>query len=224
MSTFGFRTRISEPWVSPHRRKCCRPLSVWVALGGVATALAFPLAPIPGVAPVALWFLAWVGLVPFLARLLTCDSLVQAAKTGLVFGIGWFLVAAVWVFRVFDVLGWVLIWLPVAWVILFALAARLTHRAGFPPALAWPLLWIAVEFARSEWSPIRLDWFSSFLDPLRFSWLLLGHSRLAVPVLRRRRICGAAMACLWPRSWPTCSWPWPGSPGGADAPNRAGWP
>ena len=52
------------------------------------------------------------------------------------------------------------------------------------------MLWIAVEFARSEWSPIRLDWFSSFLDPLRFSWLLLGHSRLAVPVL-------AQTADLW---------------------------
>jgi apolipoprotein N-acyltransferase len=166
------------------------PALGWVAVGGVVTALAFPLAPIPGVAPLALWPLAWVGLVPFLARLLTSRSTRTAAGAGLVFGTAWFLVAAVWVFRVFDVLGWILIWLPIAWVVLFALAARWTHRAGFSPALAWPLLWIAVEFARSEWSPIRLDWISVFLDPLRFSWLLLGHSRLDVPVL-------AQTADLW---------------------------
>src|SRR5207248_9202603 len=89
----------------------------------------------------------------------------------------------VWLFRVFDAFAWVLIWLPVLWVVGFAAAAHAVRRAGFGPWWAWPLAWAAVEFARSEWSPIRLDWFSETLDPLRFSWLVLGHSRISEPVM-----------------------------------------
>jgi apolipoprotein N-acyltransferase len=159
------------------------PSLIWVGVGGLVTALAFPLAPIPIYPPVALWPLAWVGLVPFLARLFTCRTLGESARTGLVFGFTFYVVAAVWVFRVFDVLGWILIWFPVVYIVLFTVAARLTQRAGCPPALTWPILWMAAEFSRSEWSPVRLELLSDYLDPFRFSWLLLGHSRLSFPLL-----------------------------------------
>jgi apolipoprotein N-acyltransferase len=167
-----------------------RPSLVWVVVGGLATAVAFPLQPDPTRPAVALWPLAWVGLAPFLARLLGSTSALDAARTAFAFAAPWFLLDCVWVFRVFDAFGWVLVWLPVLWVVSFAVAAHAVRRAGFSPWWSWPLLWVAVEFLRSEWSPIRLDWFSETLDPLRFSWLVLGHSRVSEPFL-------AQTADLW---------------------------
>ena len=87
-------------------------------------------------------------------------------------------------------MGWVLIWLPIAWIVAFGVLARFVRRVGLSPWWSWPVLWIAIEFIRSEWSPLRLDWFSATLDPLRFSWLVLGHSRLSEPLL-------AQSADLW---------------------------
>jgi apolipoprotein N-acyltransferase len=172
-------------------------MPLWgVALGGVATAFAFPLAVLPGVAPLAFWPLAWVGVAPFLARLLACRRWREASLAAVVFALAWFLVAGVWVFRVFDELGGVFLLLPLGWFLTFALAAHATHRTHLRnprwpgPLLTWPVLWIAVEYIRSEASPLRLDWISPDLDPLRFSWFVLGHSRLSSPLL-------AQTAAVW---------------------------
>jgi apolipoprotein N-acyltransferase len=166
------------------------PRTIPLLLGGLATALAFPLAPLPTEPPVALWPLAWIGLAPLLAALLRAESARAAARAALVFACAWFFLDCVWVFRVFDVLGWVLIWVPVGWVVLYGVVAYAARRAGVSVWLAWPLLWVAVEFLRSEWTVLRFDLLSSLYDPLRFSWLMLGHSRVGTPLL-------AQTADLW---------------------------
>jgi apolipoprotein N-acyltransferase len=152
----------------------------WLIVGGLATAAAFPLGPLPTRPPVAAWPLAWVGLTPLLVALLRAESGRAAARAALIFGCAWFFVDCVWVFRVFDVLGWALVWIPVGWLVVFGLLAFRTRDL---PWLVWPLLWIGVEFVRSEWTLLRLDLFSPHLDPLRFSWLVLGHSRVSEPIL-----------------------------------------
>src|SRR5262249_22820290 len=85
--------------------------------------------------------------------------------------------------RLFDAGGWVLIWLPILWVTLVGVLLHHVRRAGLSPWWSWPIVWIAFEFIRSEWTPFRLDLFSPTLDPLRFSWLVLGHSRVSAPLL-----------------------------------------
>jgi apolipoprotein N-acyltransferase len=122
-------------------------------------------------------------LAPLFARLWVADSYGAAVRSGFVFAVAWFFIDCIWVFRVFDAYGWVLIWLPIFWITLFGLLAYHVKRAGHSPWWSWPILWIAIEYVRSEFSPIRLDLLSDSLDPLRFSWLVLGHSRLSVPLL-----------------------------------------
>lgn len=158
-----------------------RPSLWFVAFGGVLIALAFPLQPIPYLAPVSFWPFIFVGCAPFLTRLQRCKTFSEATSTAICFGLAWFLVAGVWIFRVFDVLGWVLIWIPAMWIAVFAWSAHLSRKAGLPIVIAWPLLWIAIEIIRAEWSPLRLDWLSNHLDPLNFTWFGLGHPRLTWP-------------------------------------------
>ena len=70
-------------------------------------------------------------------------------------------------------------------VVVFGICAqRLRHRALW----AWPLVWLAIEFVRSEWSPLRFDLFSDTLDPMNFTWFGLGHPRLAYPAAAQSRI------------------------------------
>src|SRR5581483_6209003 len=158
-------------------------MTIWLLLGGLATAFAFPLGPVPTLPPISFWPFAWIGLTPLLVTLLRAESMRQAARFTFTFACAWLFVDCVWVFRVFDVLGWVLIWVPIGWVVLFGVTAVAVRRAGTTVWLAWPVLWLAVEFLGSEWTPLRFDLISTHLDPLRFSWLLLGHSRLGEPLL-----------------------------------------
>lgn len=148
-----------------------------VAISGVLTALAFPLQPIPNVAPLCLWPLVFFAPAIYFARLLQCETVRTAASVSLIFACAWFFVAGVWVFRVFDALGWALIWLPISCLVVFGVAAHIVRQAGRCELWSWPLLWLAIEFVRSEWSPIRLNWFSSSLDPMNFTWFGLGHPR-----------------------------------------------
>ena len=158
-------------------------MTIRLILGGIAMAVAFPLQPDPTQGAIALWPLAWIALSPLLASLLTARTMWDAVRSSLVFAACWFLIDCVWIFRVFDAYGWVLIGLPIVWIAVFGGLAFWTRQAGVSIWWSWPILWIAVEFIRSEWSPIRLDWFSPTLDPLRFSWLVLGHSRVSEPIM-----------------------------------------
>lgn len=154
---------------------------LFVAFGGLLTALAFPLQPVPYLAPVSFWPLVFIGPAPFLARLLKTENLREATIAALVFSGPWFLVAGMWIFRMFDALGWILIWLPILCIFMFAQTAHLARRAGLPVTITWPILWVAIEYLRSEWSPLRIDWLSEHLDPLNFTWYGLGHPRVAWP-------------------------------------------
>lgn len=160
-----------------------RTVSLWaVALGGVLTALAFPLQPVPMAPALTAWPLIFIGPAPFLARLLLADSIRSAALAAFVHASAWTLLAGVWAFRLFDVLGWVLVWLPIGFVVAFGVSAHMVRLAGYGVAWTWPLLWVAVEYIRSEATPLRLNWFSASLDPLNFTWFGLGHPRVAAPV------------------------------------------
>jgi apolipoprotein N-acyltransferase len=148
-----------------------------VAVSGVLTALAFPLQPIPNGAPLCLWPLVFIAPAIYFARLMQCETLREAACVSLIFACAWFFVAGVWVFRVFDALGWVLIWIPIVWIVVFGACAHLVRRAGWCELWSWPQLWLAVEFVRSEWSPLRFNWFFANVDPMNFTWFGLGHPR-----------------------------------------------
>lgn len=156
-----------------------RTVPLWsVAVGGILTAFAFPVQPNPTQGWFCLWPAVFVGLAPFLARLLSGDDPIRASLT---FAGPWFLLSGTWVFRMFDVAGWLLVLLPIAWVSVFGWLAHRLHRRGFATLVAWPMCWLAVEFIRSELSPLRLNWLSPHLDPLNFTWFGLGHPRLVWP-------------------------------------------
>jgi apolipoprotein N-acyltransferase len=152
---------------------------VLVAIGGVLTAFAFPTQPIPYLAPLCLWPLVFIAPAIYFAKLIQCQSIWHATLVSLAFACAWFFVAGTWVFRMFDALGWVLIWLPVVAIVAFGVLAHIVRYAGCCELWSWPLVWMAIEFIRSEWSPIRLDLFSVHLDALNFTWFGLGHPRCA---------------------------------------------
>src|SRR5262245_22093306 len=115
------------------------PSATWLFLGGVAMALAFPIQPDPTRAGFALWPLAWISLTPLLAALSKTVTVAGAARTALMFAAPWFFISCVWIFRVFDVHGWVLIWLPIGWVVLFGVLAHSIRRAGVSPWWSWAI-------------------------------------------------------------------------------------
>lgn len=170
-----------------------RPASLGAAgliLGGVGLGLAFPVAPLPGVDPVALWPLAWFALFPLLSAIRSSKSLPDVLWSTVYFGTAWFLASASWLFGMFDSLAWVFVAMWIAWLTLFSVTARLTLRAGLSPWLVWPILWIACEYLRSECSPFRLDLLTGQPDSIRMSWYVLGHSRVSAPGM-------AQTASLW---------------------------
>lgn len=170
-----------------------RPASLGAAaliLGGVGLGLAFPVAPLPGVDPVALWPLAWFALFPLLSAIRSSKSLPDVLWSTIYFGTAWFLTSASWLFGMFDSLAWVFVAMWIAWLTLFSVTARLTLRAGLSPWLVWPILWIACEYLRSECSPFRLDLLTGQPDSIRMSWYVLGHSRVSAPWM-------AQTASLW---------------------------
>src|SRR4051812_31774441 len=97
---------------------------LWLLLGGLATALAFPLQPNPTQAGFALWPLAWISLTPLLVTLWKTETVTAAGRAALTFAVPWFVISCVWIFRIFDVYGWVLIWLPIGCVAAFGVLAH----------------------------------------------------------------------------------------------------
>lgn len=119
------------------------------------------------------WYLAWVGLVPLLLAVSSATGLKQAFARGLVFGMGYMLVALSWYLLGLPPLDWLgynswqgwslatLAWLVNAAhqaliIALFAVAMKLTPMAGnftikksqsqwrIPVMLAIPLLWVLI--------------------------------------------------------------------------------
>lgn len=143
------------------------------ALSGVLTALAFP--------PHGRAFLAWVGMVPaFLAIARATPH--GAILGGFVFGIAQEALLLTWFFGVFGGFAFVPLFVYIAWyAILFGFTSRVVRHCG-EHALLWaaPVMWVAVEFVRSE------------LFPIRFAWFGLGLSQHAnLPVLQAASVVGA---------------------------------
>ena len=133
------------------------PRFLAVLLAGAAYAAAFP--------PYDLGWLAWVALVPLCVAAAT-----ESPRTAVRLGYCWGLVAFG------GVLWWLTAFGPVVWAVAVALvavfpgvatglAAWAQRERGGAFALFWmPLVWVVVEFARSQ-------------GPLGFPWALAGESQ-----------------------------------------------
>lgn len=119
-----------------------------------------------------MWWLAWIGLAPLLILVQALDTKIQAALTGLAFGLGYHLVGLSWYLGlesmswlgIHEIFGWqltILIWLIEALhqsllisafaLMLFCLPLRPgflpnIERPFFPHLIAIPLLWVFLQW------------------------------------------------------------------------------
>lgn len=119
-----------------------------------------------------LWWLAWIGLAPLLILVQALDTKLQAALTGLAFGLGYHLVGLSWYLGlesmswlgIHEIFGWqltILVWLIEALhqsilmsafaLMLFCLPLRPgflpnIERPFFPHLVAIPLLWVFLQW------------------------------------------------------------------------------
>ncbi len=153
-------------------RLSARAAAALFALSGALVALSFP--------PYGHAWLAWVGLTPAFYAL-ACGSHRSALLGGLVFAVVEEAFLLHWFFSVFAEFAFVPLAVYAAWyVVLFGLASRVVKRLG-PNALLWtmPVMWVAVEFVRSE------------VFVLKFAWFGLGYSQSAnLPVLQAASVIG----------------------------------
>ena len=158
--------RTIEHWlISPWRRSCV------AALAGALPVLAFP-------AP-ALWWFAYVALVPWILLARSAPTGRRAAYDGWSGGFGFLLAVHHWllpslhvfIFLIAALLG--VLWAPWGWLVRRFLGERPTPGRGAAALLVLPSGWLVVELVRS--------W-----QGLGGPWGMLGA--------RCRRRCG------WPRS------------------------
>jgi apolipoprotein N-acyltransferase len=143
----------------------------WPARAGTAVAGAAPVLVLP---EPALWWLAYVVLVPVLVLLATAASPGEAALRGWLAGAGFVLAVHSWLLPVTGVLlagvaaAVGLLWVP--WGVLgrHALRAPLTSSRVLAAMLTVPSGWLAVELVRSQ-------------EHLGGPWGLLGASQWQVP-------------------------------------------
>jgi apolipoprotein N-acyltransferase len=115
--------------------------------------------------PANLSFLSWFALVPWFYTLIGC-SLRRAAVISFFAGLIFFLTGLWWISIVtFIGLGIACIILSCFSALFGFLASCAVQRLRVPVIVAFPVLWVAIEFARS-------NFFS-----LSFPWLLLAHSQ-----------------------------------------------
>lgn len=142
------------------------------ALSGALVSLSFP--------PYGHAWLAWVGLTPAFYALAR-GSHGSALLGGLLFAVVQEAFLLRWLFSVFAGFAFIPLAIYAAWyVVLFGLASRVVKRLG-PGALLWttPVMWVAVEFVRSE------------LFVIKFAWFGLGYSQAAnLPVLQAASVVG----------------------------------
>lgn len=195
--------------LTPARLKELRGPAGWALVSGVLQVLPFPIA-----GPVPLWrtHLCWVALVPLLWALLgTRDggqprSRWEGAALGYLSGFAWYLGSCYWIYQTMHLYGGLSEPVAVGILLLFCLYLGLYHalfgaavahvrlsRFGRQGALLLvPVLWVAVELARTEITG--------------FPWDLLGVTQVDNPVLRQLApwtgVCGmsfviAAVNALW---------------------------
>ncbi|MEK7865652.1 MAG: nitrilase-related carbon-nitrogen hydrolase [Planctomycetota bacterium] len=149
-----------------------RAAAALYALSGALVSLSFP--------PYGHAWIAWVGLTPAFYALAR-GSHGAALLGGLLFAAVEEAFLLRWFFSVFAEFAFVPLAVYAAWyVVLFGLASRVLKQLG-PSALLWttPVMWVAVEFVRSE------------LFVLKFAWFGLGYSQSAnLPVLQAASVVG----------------------------------
>lgn len=125
---------------------------------GAALALAF--------APFNLWTLAWLALVPPL-WFATADRPRWLLSGGILFGVAWAVVMLDWLVTLFETEAYIL-WLIIGLMcaLSFGVIGYVRRVWGLTTALILaPILWVGIEFFRSE------------IWPLRFAWLALPYTQ-----------------------------------------------
>jgi apolipoprotein N-acyltransferase len=174
-----FTPRLPQPQAvvscsPPRTRISLRPLLLAVTTGGLLWLCYFPL---------ALGWLAWLALVPFLALARSSDRSRVIYLSAWVGGLVFSLLAMQWM-RVADprmYFTWIFvaIYCSLYFPLALYLIRFLDRRTSLPLVLSAPVVWTALEFFRS-----------TFITG--FSWYLLGHTQHAVlPVIQVADLTGA---------------------------------
>lgn len=164
--------------VAPRRLERSWRWRAATALAGALPVLAFPA---PG-----WWFLAWVGLVPWLLLVRRAPSVREAAVRGWCGGCGFlfamhhWLLPSVTVFLPLVVVVLAVLWLPWGAAVWWLLSGRPTRMRAATALVVVPGAWVAVEAVRS---------WSSLGGP----WGLLGASQWRVPAL----LATASLGGVW---------------------------
>jgi apolipoprotein N-acyltransferase len=153
------------------------------ALSGILLVLSFP--------PFNFYFLAWIALVPFLYALATSPFEKQrkwrvvfrrASTLGLVLGVILCYGTLHWLGNIFGFIALPLIGILSLFFFLYAFFLKYIlsrWRYSFALPISAPIVWIAIEYFRSE------GWW------LKFSWMSLGYSQHSfLPVLQCASIFG----------------------------------
>ena len=176
----------AAPSVPPHR-----PLPALLLAAGAVLSFHFAYLTPWGPAGMLLFFCFLVGL----TRL---DTARRAFNYGVGIGLACYAPHLAWMWNIFGVPA-VALWmvLPIWLGVFLMLAAFARRRFGdWPAMLLIPVLWLGLEYFRSE------------LYPLKFSWLNVGYA--LPPQLNRAGmyaagfagcLLGATVAFLWRRSW-----------------------
>lgn len=135
-------------------------------LSAILCVLSFP--------PFGFSYLIWFALVPILLVITTTKSVKSTQNISRFFGLLFYGVALLWfysIFKFFAIALWFLltIYLMIYFRFLRYVISRFKSR--FTILWAGPILWVAVEFFRAEWT-----W-------LKFSWLSLGYTQHSFPVV-----------------------------------------
>jgi len=137
-------------------------------ISGIMCVLSFP--------PFNLSILIWFALVPFLYSVVKAKSRMVASLCGLIFGAVFYYGSLYWMNNVFPVFGLILVFVLVVFPYIFALILFQFRKY----ILIMPmLLWVSLEFFRSE-----IWW-------LKFSWMSLGYSQHNIlPILQFASVYG----------------------------------
>lgn len=134
----------------------------------------------------ALWWLAWVGLVPVLGVIAISPRLTEALKRGWFAGVGYLTALHYWVIPHTGVFTIVLaafvglFWLPIGLVSWWGLGPPVSSQRRWVAVLVVPSVWVALEAIRS--------W-----EYLGGTWGLLGLSQWRAPLI----VQGAALGGVW---------------------------
>ncbi|MFW6134201.1 MAG: apolipoprotein N-acyltransferase [Elusimicrobiota bacterium] len=99
--------------------------------------------------PFSLGYLAWVGLIPFFYVIDKTEKDTTRIIISLYTAFIFYSISLFWFYKFFSVFGFVFLIILSAYWMIFGYMAKYINK------IWWPLLWFAVEFFRSELSPLK---------------------------------------------------------------------